>query len=68
MLLRPPIVLSGELVSDTIRRLAPETGHLGLERVVVRAATVPAERPDADALRRIWHRLLGDPAPGGLPR
>ncbi|MBW2413090.1 MAG: biotin/lipoyl-binding protein [Deltaproteobacteria bacterium] len=60
--LRPPIVLTGELVSDTIRRLAPETGHLGLERVVVRAATVPAERLDAEP--RLIEIMTGNPSGG----
>jgi acetyl/propionyl-CoA carboxylase alpha subunit/acetyl-CoA carboxylase carboxyltransferase component len=46
---RPPIVLSDRLVGDALVRLAPETGHLGLERVLVRLAchdsTDPAARP-----------------------
>lgn len=62
VLIRPPIVLSGDLVSDTIRRLAPETGHLGLEKVVVRAATVPAERLDAEP--RLIEVTTGNPSGG----
>jgi acetyl/propionyl-CoA carboxylase alpha subunit/acetyl-CoA carboxylase carboxyltransferase component len=42
---RPPIVLSDDLLSEAVRRLAPETGHLGLDRVVVRFASVDAEAP-----------------------
>jgi acetyl/propionyl-CoA carboxylase alpha subunit/acetyl-CoA carboxylase carboxyltransferase component len=43
--LRPPIVLSDELLAEAMRRLAPETGHLGLERVLVRLASVDPELP-----------------------
>ncbi|MCP4002970.1 MAG: ATP-grasp domain-containing protein [bacterium] len=46
---RPPIVLSDALLTETLRRLSPETGHLGLEKVIVRIASVnpvaPGERP-----------------------
>jgi acetyl-CoA carboxylase carboxyltransferase component len=45
LFLRPPIVLSDELLAEGMRRLAPETGHLGLERVVVRLASVDPELP-----------------------
>jgi acetyl/propionyl-CoA carboxylase alpha subunit/acetyl-CoA carboxylase carboxyltransferase component len=44
--IRPAIVISDELLAEAMRRLAPETGHLGLERVVVRLASVDPELPD----------------------
>ena len=47
LFVRPPIVLAEELLQDLVRRLAPETGHLGLEWVVVRLASVDASSPDA---------------------
>ncbi len=43
--LRPPIVLSDELLAEAMHRLAPETAHLGLDRVVVRLASVDPELP-----------------------
>lgn len=49
VLVRPPVVLSERLVAGALRRLAPETGHLGLERVIVRLArldrNLPANKP-----------------------
>ncbi|MEE2703216.1 MAG: carboxyl transferase domain-containing protein [Myxococcota bacterium] len=47
LFVRPPIVLTNELLSDALRRLSPETLHLGLERVVVRIARVTEGREDA---------------------
>ncbi|MCE2392018.1 MAG: hypothetical protein J4G09_11130 [Proteobacteria bacterium] len=44
--LRPPFALSDELLAEAMPRFAPETGHLGLERVVVRFAEVDPARPD----------------------
>ncbi len=44
---RPPIVLSDKLVADALVRLAPETGHLGLERVLVRLACYDGSDPAA---------------------
>jgi acetyl/propionyl-CoA carboxylase alpha subunit/acetyl-CoA carboxylase carboxyltransferase component len=43
---RPAVVLSSRLLRTTVRRLSPETGHLGLERVIVRLAAVDPERRD----------------------
>jgi acetyl/propionyl-CoA carboxylase alpha subunit/acetyl-CoA carboxylase carboxyltransferase component len=60
--IRPPIVLTERLLGDTVRRLAPETGHLGLERVVVRIA-----RLDPAALAeppRTVEVLAGNPTGG----
>ncbi len=48
LFLRPPIVLTPELAERARRRLSPETGHLGLEKVIVRLASVDPDRPDAD--------------------
>ena len=62
--LRPTIVLSAELIQDSVRRLAPETGHLGLEKVVVRIATVPADRVDAEP--RTIEILTGNPSGGNV--
>lgn len=61
-LVRPPIVLSEKLVAGALRRLAPETGHLGLERVIVRIARVdPAAR---DAHPKQIEVLAGNPTGG----
>jgi hypothetical protein len=32
---RQPIALTNQLLTEALRRLAPETGHLGLEKVIV---------------------------------
>jgi acetyl/propionyl-CoA carboxylase alpha subunit/acetyl-CoA carboxylase carboxyltransferase component len=48
---RPPIVLSDRLVSDALRRLSPETGHLGLERVLVRLACLDASAPEQTPMK-----------------
>lgn len=47
LFVRPPIVLSEDLLTEALRRLAPETSHLGLEKVIVRLAKVDPARPDA---------------------
>ena len=44
---RPPVVLSERIVAAGMRRLAPETGHLGLERVIVRVARIDPSARDA---------------------
>lgn len=46
LLVRPPIVLSDELTNDALRRLTPETGHLGLEKVIVRLALLDPALPE----------------------
>ncbi len=40
LIVRTPVVLNERLVAAGMRRLAPETGHLGLERVIVRIARI----------------------------
>jgi acetyl/propionyl-CoA carboxylase alpha subunit/acetyl-CoA carboxylase carboxyltransferase component len=47
LLVRPRVVLTPGLLGDALRRLSPETAHLGLERVVVRLAHVGAGALDA---------------------
>jgi acetyl/propionyl-CoA carboxylase alpha subunit/acetyl-CoA carboxylase carboxyltransferase component len=47
LFVRTPIVLAQPLVDEAMRRLAPETGSLGLEKVIVRLLLVDADRPDA---------------------
>lgn len=62
LLVRPPVVLSERLVAGALRRLAPETGHLGLERVIVRIARVdPAARDERPKKLEI---LAGNPTGG----
>jgi acetyl/propionyl-CoA carboxylase alpha subunit/acetyl-CoA carboxylase carboxyltransferase component len=46
LFVRPPLVLSTALLRDALRRLAPDTGHLGLEKVVVRLARVDPDAPE----------------------
>src|SRR5262249_52214662 len=55
---RPPIALTNQLMTEALRRLAPETGHLGLEKVVVRLASFERDAPDAP--RKI-ELLAGNP-------
>ena len=43
---RPPIALTNQLMTEALRRLAPETGHLGLEKVIVRLASFERDAPD----------------------
>jgi acetyl-CoA carboxylase carboxyltransferase component len=55
-------VLSERLVATAMRRLAPETGHLGLERVIVRIARLD---PAAKEIRaRKIELLAGNPTGG----
>jgi acetyl/propionyl-CoA carboxylase alpha subunit/acetyl-CoA carboxylase carboxyltransferase component len=56
---RPPLVLTPSLVRMAVTRLAPETGNLGLERVLVRLAAVDAAAPDAPP--RVLEVLGGNP-------
>ena len=59
ILVRPPVVLRPELLTGTLRRMAPQTGHLGLEKVVVRLATVdPASTASPAAMMEV---LAGNP-------
>jgi multidrug efflux pump subunit AcrA (membrane-fusion protein) len=48
LFVRPPVVVPDALREQALRRLAPETGHLGLEKIVVRLAHVDAERTEHD--------------------
>ncbi len=59
LFVRPPLVLADELLQDLLRRLAPETAHLGLEWVVVRLASV--EKTDIDSVPRKIEVLAGTP-------
>ena len=60
LFVRPPIVLSESLLNEALRRLAPETGHLGLEKVIVRLASVnPDERDGAPVRLEV---LAGNPS------
>jgi acetyl-CoA carboxylase carboxyltransferase component len=49
LIVRPPVVLNDRLVGGTLRRLSPETGNLGIERVIVRIARVDPKAPQARA-------------------
>jgi acetyl/propionyl-CoA carboxylase alpha subunit/acetyl-CoA carboxylase carboxyltransferase component len=62
LLVRPPVVLSERLVATAMRRLAPETGHLGLERVIVRIARLDPAAKENKA-RKI-ELLAGNPTGG----
>ncbi len=60
--IRPPIVLTERLLGDTVRRLAPETDHLGLEQVVVRIARLePSSLADTPDVIEV---LAGNPTGG----
>ena len=59
LFVRPPIALSNQLLTEALRRLAPETGHLGLEKVIVRLASFERDAPDAP--RKI-ELLAGNPS------
>ncbi len=59
LFVRPPLMLADQLLQDLLRRLSPETGHLGLEWVVVRLASVDPSAPDAEP-RKI-EVLAGNP-------
>ena len=58
LFVRPPIALTNQLMTEALRRLAPETGHLGLEKVIVRLASFERDAPDAP--RKI-ELLAGNP-------
>jgi acetyl/propionyl-CoA carboxylase alpha subunit/acetyl-CoA carboxylase carboxyltransferase component len=59
LLVRPPFVLTEELADVALRRLAPETGHLGLEKVIVRIGSVAPEQPTAPP--QVVEVLAGNP-------
>ena len=59
VLVRPPFVLRAELLTIALRRLSPQTGYLGLERVIVRLASVDPDHLE-QAPRRI-EVLAGNP-------
>jgi len=59
LFVRPALVLSSKLLRTTVRRLSPETGHLGLERVIVRLAAVHPDDPSAPP--RKMEVLSGNP-------
>ncbi|HVU03790.1 MAG TPA: carboxyl transferase domain-containing protein, partial [Polyangiaceae bacterium] len=60
LFIRPPVLLSERLVAGTLRRLSPETGHIGLERVIVRIARVDAAGGRAQKIEV----LAGNPTGG----
>jgi acetyl/propionyl-CoA carboxylase alpha subunit/acetyl-CoA carboxylase carboxyltransferase component len=62
LLVRPPVVLSERLIAAGMRRLAPETGHLGLERVIVRLARLDPTAKESKP-RKI-ELLAGNPTGG----
>jgi acetyl/propionyl-CoA carboxylase alpha subunit/acetyl-CoA carboxylase carboxyltransferase component len=62
LLVRPPVILNERLVAGGMRRLAPETGHLGLERVIVRIARVDPSAKDARPQK--IELLAGNPTGG----
>ncbi len=59
VLVRPPVVLRADLLTATLRRLAPQTGSLGLEKVLVRLATIDPDRREAPP--RMIEVLAGNP-------
>jgi acetyl/propionyl-CoA carboxylase alpha subunit/acetyl-CoA carboxylase carboxyltransferase component len=60
LIVRPPVILNERLVGSALRRLAPETGHLGLERVIVRLARLDVETGRSQKLEV----LAGNPTGG----
>jgi acetyl/propionyl-CoA carboxylase alpha subunit/acetyl-CoA carboxylase carboxyltransferase component len=62
LFVRPSIVLTDQLTVEALRRLAPETAHLGLEKVIVRLALIDPERPDQPP--RLIEALAGNPTGG----
>ena len=59
LFVRQPIALTNQLLTEALRRLAPETGHLGLEKVIVRLASHTSDAPGATP--RIIELLAGNP-------
>lgn len=62
LLVRPAVILNERLVGGALRRLAPETGHLGLERVIVRLARIDGKHPATRAQK--VEILAGNPTGG----
>jgi acetyl-CoA carboxylase carboxyltransferase component/biotin carboxyl carrier protein len=62
LIVRPPVVLNERLVAAGMRRLAPETGHLGLERVIVRIARI--DPTSKEVKTRKIELLAGNPTGG----
>jgi acetyl/propionyl-CoA carboxylase alpha subunit/acetyl-CoA carboxylase carboxyltransferase component len=62
LLVRPPVVFNDRLVAGALRRLAPETGHLGLERVIVRLARMDPANPGGKPQK--LEILAGNPTGG----
>ncbi|MBM4334519.1 MAG: ATP-grasp domain-containing protein [Deltaproteobacteria bacterium] len=56
---RQPIALTNQLLTEALRRLAPETGHLGLEKVIVRLANHTSDAPGA--VPQMIELLAGNP-------
>jgi acetyl/propionyl-CoA carboxylase alpha subunit/acetyl-CoA carboxylase carboxyltransferase component len=59
LFVRQPIALTNQLLTEALRRLAPETGHLGLEKVIVRIASHTSDAPGA--VPRMIELLAGNP-------
>jgi acetyl/propionyl-CoA carboxylase alpha subunit/acetyl-CoA carboxylase carboxyltransferase component len=59
LFVRQPIALTNQLLTEALRRLAPETGHLGLEKVIVRLASHTSDAPGATP--RVIELLAGNP-------
>ena len=59
---RPPVLLGEDVVASTVRRLAPQTGHLGLERVHVRVALLDPQQPERPAMP--LELLISNPSGG----
>ncbi len=59
LFVRQPIALTNQLLTEALRRLAPETGHLGLEKVIVRIASHTSDAPGA--VPRLIELLAGNP-------
>jgi acetyl/propionyl-CoA carboxylase alpha subunit/acetyl-CoA carboxylase carboxyltransferase component len=59
LFVRSPIVLAQPLIDEAMRRLAPETGNLGLEKVIVRLLVLDSDRSDAEL--RPLEVLTGNP-------
>ncbi len=59
LFVRQPIALTNQLLTEALRRLAPETGHLGLEKVIVRIANHIGDAPSSAP--RLIELLAGNP-------
>ena len=61
LFVRPVIDLTPELLQEAVRRLSPETAHLGLEKVVVRLAAVSPDHPSGT---KKLEAIVGNPTGG----